>query len=211
MMRTDETVVALPTDTVALARALIGVTLERLGGPEPLAVRIVETEAYPPGDPASHAFRGMTPRNAAMFARPGSAYVYLGYGSSWLLNVASEPEGVGAAVLVRAAEPLRGEGLMAERRPRAKRRADLTSGPGRLCAALDVDRRLDGIDLHADSRLRLSPPVRPPGTIGVSRRIGLTRAADAPLRFFERDNPFVSGPRWLNAGDETAGARRKTR
>lgn len=200
-MRPDETTAPeLPTDTVAMARALIGMTLLRFDGPEPLAVRIVETEAYPPGDPASHAFRGRTRRNGAMFARPGSAYVYLGYGSSWLLNVASECEGVGAAVLLRAAEPVCGEAVMARRRTKTLRRADLTNGPGKLCAALDVDRGLDGVNLCADPRLRLSAALRPPGPIGVSARIGITRAADAPLRFFERDNAFVSGPRWLNAG-----------
>ncbi len=105
--------------------------------------RIVETEAYVIGDPAGHAYRGVTPRNRALFLERGHAYVYLAYGISFMLNVSSEPSGVGAGVLIRAIEPTDGIGFM-QRNRGIERVRDLARGPGRLCAALDIDRRLDG-------------------------------------------------------------------
>src|ERR1700728_4407838 len=108
--------------------------------------RIVETEAYGIGDPAGHAFRGMTPRNRALFLERGHAYVYLAYGISFMLNVSSETPGVGAGVLIRAIEPTDGIAIMARNRG-TERVRDLARGPGRLAAALGIDRRLDGIDL----------------------------------------------------------------
>ena len=126
---------ALPADTTELARFLIGKTLVRTL-PEGLAGgRIVETEAYPVGDPAGHAYRGMTPRNRALFLERGHAYVYLAYGISYMLNVSSEAPGMGAGVLIRAIEPTFGLAIMARHRG-TERLRDLTRGPGRLAAGL---------------------------------------------------------------------------
>ena len=187
----------LPHETLALARALIGKTLVHDLPEGRLSVRIVETEAYPVGDAAGHAFIGQTRRNATLFRDFGHAYVYLGYGVSWLLNVSSETHGVGAGVLIRAGEPIEGVDEMIRRRGRA-RLVELTSGPGKLTMAMGVDKRLDGADFFAGGPLWLGEAVRPRGEIGVSVRIGITKDADRPLRFYERANPFVSGPRKLN-------------
>lgn len=187
----------LPHDTVALARALIGKTLVHDAPEGRISVRVVETEAYPVGDAAGHAFVGRTRRNASLFRAFGHAYVYLGYGVCWLLNIASETDGVGAGVLFRAGEPVEGVEIMMRRRARG-RLTELTSGPGKLCMAMDVDKRLDGADFFGGGPLWLGEAVRPPGETGVSVRIGITKDADRPLRFYERGNPFVSGPRKLN-------------
>jgi DNA-3-methyladenine glycosylase len=159
--------------------------------------RIVETEAYSIGDPAGHAYRGMTPRNRALFLERGHAYVYLAYGVSFMLNVSSEACGVGAGVLIRALEPSYGVALMKRNRG-AEQVRDLARGPGRLCEALEIDRRLDGIDLCQAGPLWLGSDGQAPDEIGRSKRIGITRAADSPLRFFARGSRFVSGPQALN-------------
>jgi DNA-3-methyladenine glycosylase len=187
----------LPVDTAQLARFLIGKMLVRMAAEGMAAGRIVETEAYGVGDLAGHAFRGMTPRNGALFLERGHAYVYLAYGTSFMLNVSSETSGVGAGVLIRALEPTDGIGIM-ERNRDTERVRDLARGPGRLSAALEIDRRLDGIDLCRPGPLWLGSDGRPSGDIGQSIRIGITRAADSPLRFYVRGNSFVSGPRALN-------------
>jgi DNA-3-methyladenine glycosylase len=188
----------LPIDTVEMARSLVGKTLTH-DRPEGRARgRIVETEAYPVGDPAAHAFVGLTRRNRSLFGERGHCYVYLGYGVSWLANVSSESDGVGAGVLLRALEPLEGIELMRQRRGR-ERLADLASGPGKLCMAMDIHRGQDGVDLCGGaSSLWLGHAVRPTGEIGVSVRIGITKAAERPWRFFERGSPYLSGPRRLN-------------
>ena len=136
----------LPVDTAQLARFLIGKMLVRMLAEGVAGGRIVETEAYGIGDPAGHAYRGITPRNRALFLERGHAYVYLAYGSSFMLNVSSETSGVGAGVLIRAIEPTDGITIM-ERNRGTERVRDLARGPGRLSAALGIDRRLDGIDL----------------------------------------------------------------
>jgi DNA-3-methyladenine glycosylase len=159
--------------------------------------RIVETEAYVVGDAACHAFRGLTPRNRALFLERGHAYVYFVYGCWHALNVCGETAGVGAGVLLRSLEPLEGVDLMRSRRG-AGRALDLARGPGRLATALDIDRRLDGADLCAPGPLWLGTEVRRQGRIGRSRRIGLSREIERKLRFFERDNPYVSGTHRLN-------------
>jgi DNA-3-methyladenine glycosylase len=159
--------------------------------------RIVETEAYPVGDPAGHAFRGLTPANRSLFLRRGHAYVYFTYGSCWLMNVTSETPGVGGGVLIRALEPLEGAEQMKRHRG-VSRLLDIARGPGRLAAALKIDKRLDGVDLCAPaSPLWIGSATGRVGAIGVSVRIGISRAAQRKLRFYERDNPFVSGPRRL--------------
>jgi DNA-3-methyladenine glycosylase len=187
----------LPVDTVRLARFLIGKMLRRVLAAGVVSGRIVETEAYDIGDPAGHAWRGMTPRNRSLFLERGHAYVYLAYGTSFMLNVSSEKPGTGAGVLIRAIEPASGIGLMQQNRGTEKLR-DLARGPGRLCAALAVDRRLDGIDLCRDGPLCLADDAQLSGNIGRSRRIGITRAPDSLLRFYVRGNGFVSGPQILN-------------
>ena len=187
----------LPRDTIQLARFLLGRILVRQLPEGVAAGRIVETEAYPPGDPAAHHYRRMTERNRSLFLDCGFAYVYRAYGSCWMLNVASETAGVGAGVLIRAIAPEQGAVLMAARRGPAKPR-DVARGPGRLAAALDIDRRLDGIDLCAPGALFLACDSRDAGEIGSSVRIGITRAADRPWRYFVRGSRFLSGPAWLN-------------
>jgi DNA-3-methyladenine glycosylase len=189
---------ALPMDTAALARFLIGKLVVR-AFPDMLATaRIVETEAYLTGDEASHGFRGPTSRNKVMFGPRGFAYVYLAYGVSFMLNVSSAETGVGEAVLIRAAEPVAGLETMRRCRGDVLTR-DLLRGPGRLAKGLDIDRSLDGIDLCATGSLWLTSDGETPGDIGVSVRIGITKDAMRPLRFFLKGSKFVSGPASLNA------------
>jgi len=185
-------------DTAVLAQFLIGKLIVR-AFPDMLATaRIVETEAYLTGDEASHGFRGPTPRNKVMFGAPGFAYVYLAYGVSFMLNVSSAVAGTGEAVLIRAAEPVTGLEAMKRQRGDVPTR-DLLRGPGRLAKALDIDRRLDGIDLCSIGSLWLASDGESAGDIGVSVRIGITKDAMRPLRFFLKGSKFVSGPASLNA------------
>jgi DNA-3-methyladenine glycosylase len=184
----------LPVDTTALAHYLVGKTLVHDHPAGRMSGRIVETEAYVIGDAACHAFRGETPRNRSLFLERGHAYVYFIYGCWHALNVSGEGAGVGAGVLLRALEPLEGVRLMHRRRG-VERNIDLARGPGRLAAALDIDKRYDGVDLCAPGRLWLGTAVRSVGPIERSARIGISRETERKLRFFERDNVFVSGPR----------------
>ncbi len=188
---------ALPIDTVSLARFLIGKRLVR-ELPEGIASgRIVETEAYIVGDAAGHAYRGMTERNRSLFLEPGHAYVYRAYGISYMLNVSSEKPGIGAGVLIRAIEPIEGIEIMRLNRG-IERLRDLARGPGRLAAALRIDRSLDGLDLCRKGPLWLGRGEDEQGDIGQSIRIGISRDTDRLLRFYLRGSPFVSGPRTLN-------------
>lgn len=187
----------LPPDTVSLARGLIGKVVVHELTTGAVSGRIVETEAYLAGDPACHAFRGPTKRNQALFLERGHAYVYIAYGTSFMLNVSSEASGVGAGVLIRALEPLGGVALMERNRGVARLR-DLARGPGRLASALGVTLADDGVDLCGPGALWLGRDDRRVGPIGTSVRIGITKAADRVLRFYERGNPFVSGPRRLS-------------
>lgn len=186
----------LPADTVKLARYLIGKIVVHDVDSRRLSGRIVETEAYPIGDAAGHAFRGKTKRNRSLFLERGHAYVYFAYGSSFLLNVTSEAFGVGGGVLLRAVEPLEGIEWMASYCG-AIRLADIGRGPGRLTEALQVDLRQNGFDLCAAGPLWLAATARRAGTIGKSVRIGISRNAHRLLRFYERGNAHVSGPRKL--------------
>src|SRR6202012_949239 len=136
----------LPVDTIALARYLIGKIVIRELPKGIVSGRIVETEAYVIGDAAGHAYRGMTPRNRALFLERGHAYVYLAYGISYMLNVSSEKAGIGAGVLIRALEPLEGIPIM-QRNRGVERVHDLARGPGRLAMAMRIDLSLDGLDL----------------------------------------------------------------
>ena len=188
----------IPQDTVELARALLGCVVLTGAGDACCVARIVETEAYPPGDPASHAFRGRTPRNGAMFGPPGHAYVYFIYGMWFCFNVSSERAGVGAAVLLRAAEPLVGHALMRARGATSVADRELCRGPGRLARALGLSRLDDGVDLFATGPLRLARTNDAPPVVGTSTRIGLRVAADRPLRFYVRGSASLSGPQRLS-------------
>lgn len=186
---------ALPIDTVELARYLIGKILVhdtafRLSG------RIVETEAYPIGDAAGWAFRGKKPRNRSLFLERGHAHVYFIYGSSYMVNVSSELPEVGAGILLRAIEPLEGIGRMAKFSEKTRFK-DLGRGPGRLTKAMQIDLREDGLDLCARGPLWLAGTAQRTGTIGKSVRIGISRNPNRLLRFYERGNPHVSGPKRL--------------
>lgn len=187
----------VPRDTVALARHLLGKVLVREMPGGVVLARVVETEAYLESDPACHAFRGETRRNRSLFLDVGHAYVYLCYGNHHLLNVASEQAGTGSGVLLRALEPLAGIEHVARVRAQVTSR-DLLRGPGRLTSALDIDLRLDGVDLFRRGELWIASDGRRAGAIGTSVRIGLTRAAEAELRFFVKDSPYLSGTRALN-------------
>jgi DNA-3-methyladenine glycosylase len=188
----------LPVDTIQLAKYLIGKTLIHELPEGRLSGRIVETEGYPPGDAAGHAFRGKTPRNQSLFLGPGYCYVYFTYGSSFMVNVSSEEAGVGAGVLLRALEPLEGIEIMQRNRKTTAMR-DLARGPGRLAQAMQIDKRYDGVDLCAEGTLWLGTPAQGVGRISSSTRIGLTREVHRKRRFFEYGNAYVSGPRSLSS------------
>jgi DNA-3-methyladenine glycosylase len=188
----------LPADTIKLARYLIGKTLVHDMPRGRLSGRIVETEAYPVGDAAGHAFRGETPSIRSLFLRRGHAYVYFTYGSCFMMNVSSEDHGVGAGVLLRALEPIEGIWLM-ERQRGTHRLLHLARGPGRLAQAMDIDKKYDGVDLCANGKLWLGDAVRRPGQISASIRIGITRDVHRLHRFYERGSPYVSGPKRLSA------------
>jgi DNA-3-methyladenine glycosylase len=187
----------LPVDTTQLARYLIGKTLVHDVAAGRLSGRIVETEAYLPDDAACHASRGETPRNRTLFMRRGLAYVYFNYGVHWMMNVSSEEIGTGAGVLIRGLEPLEGIAIM-ERNRGLTHLEGLTKGPGRLAAAMQITKAQNGLDLCSRaSPLWLGAEVKPAGEIGVTTRIGLTKEAHRELRFYERGNRFVSGPKKL--------------
>jgi DNA-3-methyladenine glycosylase len=177
-------------NTIEVARGLLGKHLVRVGpGNRRRVGRIVETEAYRgPNDRASHAYRGLTQRTAVMFGLPGHAYVYMIYGFWFCLNLVTEPEGCGCAVLLRAVEPISGID-------------DKTWGPGLLCRAMDIDRKLNGVDLTGD--ILWLEEGRPVSRVGVSARIGVDyagRCAKRPWRFFDRESPFVSSAKRSRAG-----------
>jgi DNA-3-methyladenine glycosylase len=187
----------LPENTTDLARLLVGKLLARETGQGRLIGRIVEAEAYLAGDAACHAYRRMTERNRSLFLERGHAYVYRSYGLFWMLNVSGGLEGIGTGVLIRAAQPLAGmEQMKAFRGVDAVR--DLARGPGRLAAAFAIDRNFDGADLCREGALFLADDGHRIEDLGTSTRIGITRDAHLPLRFYARRSRFVSGPSALN-------------
>ena len=218
-----------PSDVAA--PLLLGCTLTRTitlnGEKHKLVARIVETEAYDQDDPASHAFGGLSERNAAMFGPAGHLYVYISYGMHHCCNVVCGPEGFGSGCLVRAVEPLEGLEVMRELREagrahkglqaasagigckeaqagragkaqaeRARKHPlklrDLTNGPGKVCAALGIDKELYGHDLKVEPLVLDFAPLLPGETIGRSPRVGISKNIDAPKRFFIEGNAFVS-------------------
>jgi DNA-3-methyladenine glycosylase len=185
-------------DTVSVARALLGCVLWRAIGDELLAARIVETEAYlGANDLASHARKGLrSTRNESMYLPGGHAYVYFTYGMHWCMNVVTQDADTAEAVLLRAAEPVRGVQSIRERRPKAKRDTELMNGPGKLCAALAIDKALDGIALNSDVLFLTRRDIAvDDADIAVSPRVGVDNAGDAahwPLRFYLRASRHVS-------------------
>ncbi|PWU49240.1 DNA-3-methyladenine glycosylase [Micromonospora globispora] len=180
---------------VPAARGLLGCRLTANG----VTVRITEVEAYAgtAGDPASHAHRGRTPRNAVMFGPSGHAYVYFTYGMHWCMNVVTGPDGEASAVLLRAGEVVEGLDVARARRPAVRRDVDLARGPARLCAAIGIDRSVYGADLLAEGPVRLRPAVVPvpPAAIEAGPRVGVTGAHDVPWRFWIAGDPMVSAYR----------------
>ena len=197
-----------PSDVAA--PLLLGCTLTRTltlnGEKHKLVARIVETEAYDQDDPASHAFGGPSDRNAAMFGPAGHLYVYVSYGMHHCCNVVCGPEGFGSGCLVRAVEPLEGVEVMRELREAGRagkeqaertrkhplKLRDLTNGPGKVCAALGIDKELYGHDLTVEPLVLDFAPLLPGETIGCSPRVGISKNIDAPKRFFIEGNAFVS-------------------
>ena len=189
-----------PSDVAA--PLLLGCTLTRTitlnGEKHKLVARIVETEAYDQDDPASHAFGGPSERNAAMFGPAGHLYVYVSYGMHHCCNVVCGPEGFGSGCLMRAVEPLEGTAAMRELREAGHVRKhplklrDLTNGPGKVCAALGIDKELYGHDLTVEPLVLEFAPLLPGETIGSSPRVGISKNIDAQKRFFIEGNEFVS-------------------
>jgi DNA-3-methyladenine glycosylase len=179
-------------DPLVVAPELLGTVLVR----GPLRARIVEVEAYHGAqDPGSHAFRGMTPRNATMFGPPGHLYVYFTYGMHWCANAVCGPPGEGVAVLLRAAAPEAGLEVMRVRRPAARRDRDLCRGPARLCQAFAIDRSHDGADLVTASHgITIVDDGEGSNPVATSTRIGLRHGADLEWRFYVDANPYVSRP-----------------
>ncbi|MEO8563744.1 MAG: DNA-3-methyladenine glycosylase [bacterium] len=180
-------------DTEIVSRELLGAVLECTTAEGVARGRIVETEAYlGPHDPACHAVAGLTPRTLHLFGPPAVSYVYFIYGMYWCFNAVTRERGHGSAVLVRAVEPVDGIDLMRRRRAKVRRDRDLTNGPGKLCLALGIDGTMTGRSLRSGPLvIRAGHPV-PDADVEITPRIGITRAAEWPLRFIVRDNPFVS-------------------
>jgi len=183
-------------DAATVAEELLGRIVVVTAGGQRVAGRIVETEAYLGApDPASHAFDYRRHAgNVALYGPAGTWYVYRSYGLHWCANLVAGPAGEGAAVLLRALEPLEGLALMRRRRGVASARL-LCAGPGRLCEALGLTRALDGRTMRASPARVLAGDPTPPSLIARTPRIGITRAHDWPLRFVVRDSPWASGPR----------------
>jgi DNA-3-methyladenine glycosylase len=197
-------------DVIIVARDLLGRTLFHESQDGSTSGRIVEVEAYlPEDDPANHAHRGRTRRNASMFGPPGHAYVYAIH-SRWCLNAVTQAVGVASAVLIRAVEPLEGVEVMRARRGIEKQR-DLARGPARLCEAFAIDRALDGWNLTSGEKLWIAAGrgLDESDSIEAATRVGVTSAQDLPLRFLVAGNLFVSKPprRALKKGHRDEGTQ----
>lgn len=181
----------------AVARQLLGCVLERHEEGVTIRARIVETESYDQDDAASHAYGGKRKRNAVMFGEAGHLYVYFTYGMHYCCNVVTGPAGYGSSVLIRAVEPIAGQENAEERR--GTRGPNATNGPAKLCQALGIDMTLNGHDLRQPPLRLLRGGLRPGETIAVSPRIGISKAQDAPRRFFLAGHTYVSHP-WRYRG-----------
>jgi DNA-3-methyladenine glycosylase len=180
-------------ETEVVARELLGSILSCETSEGITSGRIVETEAYlGEHDPACHAVAGHTQRTRWLYGKPGIAYVYFIYGVHWCFNAVTRDEGLPSAVLVRALEPVEGVELMRKRRPRARKDVQLTNGPGKLCAALGIDGMHNGLLLDRPPLQILRADPVPDDRLVMAPRIGITKAADWPLRWYIADNPYVS-------------------
>ncbi len=183
---------------IKVAKELLGKILIKVERGKILAGKIVEVEAYDgKNDEASHSFRGKTKRNEVMFRKGGFFYVYFTYGVHHCCNVVTGEEGHGAAVLIRAIEPLSGIETMALRRFGKKKITEkqffnLTNGPGKICEAFAFDRSHSGLDLTSDKIFIIDGPLLKKSEIGVSMRIGISRSTELPWRFFIKGNKFLS-------------------
>jgi len=209
MSITEESIDPLPRSfyergTVTVAKALLNKHLVRVSGSTVLIGRIVEVEAYGGrNDPASHAYRGKTPRNMPMFGEPGHAYIYFTYGNHYCLNVTTRPPGVAGAVLIRAVEPLKGLNTMKKLRPGVSE-FQLANGPGKLTKAFAIDRSLNEVDLTRRGVLYVGK-TRTESSFAVERspRIGITLGTERLWRFYIESNEYVSryvltpGNRWI--------------
>jgi DNA-3-methyladenine glycosylase len=179
--------------SLTLAKGLLGKYLHRVYAGTMLVGKIVETEAYGMRDPASHSFKGRTPRTEVMFGDGGFSYVYFTYGMHHCFNVTGSVEGNAEAVLIRAVEPIAGRGVMQTLRGALKREQDLTNGPGKLCQAFGITRQENRIDLVDSEELYLTTGEQVPDSeIANSTRIGISVAMEEPWRFFIKNNPYVS-------------------
>lgn len=186
----DELERELSLPAAAAARRLLGCELERIIGDKKLRVKIVEVEAYDETDAASHSYKGRTPRTDVMFGPAGRLYVYFTYGMHYCCNVTVGRDGEGAAVLIRAVEPLEGEVIM-QRFRHGRTGVELTNGPAKTCQALSIDKAMNGHFLaEAPLRLLLRPPIE--SGIITTTRVGITKAKDAPLRFYLEKSEYVS-------------------
>ena len=181
----------LKADAATTARRLLGCLFERELDGERMLFKIVETEAYDQTDAASHSYSGQTPRTDVMFGPAGHLYVYFTYGMHYCCNVVVGEEGYGAAVLIRAVEPLAEYPLLADRRV-GKSGVDLTNGPAKLCQALAIDKAMNGHNLNASPLRLIVKPKLPEVMVITTRRIGISKAKDVPWRFYIADNPYVS-------------------
>ncbi len=183
---------------ITVAKELLGKVLVKNEGKIILAGRIVEVEAYDGNiDEASHSFKGKTKRNEVMFNEGGFLYVYFTYGAHFCCNVVAGKKNHGAAVLIRAVEPIYGIDKMIERRFERKLKSEkeifnLTSGPGKVCKSFGFNKEHSGIDLTGNFIYLLNAPKLQKSKIGVSKRIGISKSVDLPWRFFEIGNPFLS-------------------
>lgn len=173
------------------ARRLLGCVLERELDGKIVRVKIVETEAYDQTDAASHSYKGRTPRTDIMFGPAGFLYVYFTYGMHYCCNIVTGHDGEGAAVLIRAVEPLEGLDALQQRRP-GRSGVELTNGPAKLCQALAIDKRMNGHDLtESPLTLRLRLPL-PASAVQVTPRIGISQAKDVPWRFYIKGSDYIS-------------------
>jgi DNA-3-methyladenine glycosylase len=192
----DQLDTILSDSAVVVARRLLGCRLVRQLGDQSIVGRIVETEAYDQTDTASHSYRGVTPRTATLFGSPGHLYVYFTYGKHYCCNVVCGLTGQGAAVLIRALEPLKGQTIMAANRQARPNwpPGRLTNGPGKVCQAFGIDKTLNGHDLRQPPLQLCLEPALPAVCIRQTVRIGISTARDKPWRFYIRDNTYVSRP-----------------
>jgi DNA-3-methyladenine glycosylase len=194
LLRSDR----LAVDVLDAARLLLGCRLEADTPDGPVAVRLIEVEAYRGADdPAAHSYRGRTPRNAVMFGPPGHLYVYFVYGMHFCVNVSCLPDGEAGAVLLRAGEVLGDPSLARSRRPTARTDRDLARGPARLASLLGLTREHNGLDVTdaaSPVRLHVGRPI-PDARICTGPRVGVAAAHDVPWRFWEDGHPAVSAYR----------------